>query len=305
MSIYLSVDGKPGTQIATSAGWSLLGDWFDSLDHEEYVEPVRLWEHGWSQRPVALRNQLLDAARETPPKDGAARKTLAGLVDLLRSIPKGTPVVVNNGISTGEQESVEERLVKKKIVNKKGKSQTVLVDPDKDKPAGKDSGGEIDSETHPKDVSPADVASRIKSAGKKAVDAVKAAAEKAYSVAGSLYIKAKEAGIDYDDIVDYPHEVVRNLLMKGQSLNDVISNNLGVGGYTACVIASHVLAKLFVKIRSKFSGAEGDEEAGSPEEVGELVSNVFQAVFDALGIEGLRVPDVSEVVRDLTGGSES
>lgn len=89
MSIYATLDGEIGDQVASNRGWSDALDWIDGLDADRFPEPIRLVDYGWSQELPELKQQLESALEESPPD-----KDTASVMQSLISMLNGTEAEV-------------------------------------------------------------------------------------------------------------------------------------------------------------------------------------------------------------------
>lgn len=70
MSRYANFDTTDNTyQIASNLGWTEIGTWVDSLDHESYPALVQLWEHGSTSDVSALIEEIEAAIEDSTPND--------------------------------------------------------------------------------------------------------------------------------------------------------------------------------------------------------------------------------------------
>ena len=99
MGVYLETDDGKQISLASNVGWSLMGDWIDTLDHDEYPELVHLWDHGWTEPTSGVSDQLKRALTDQPPDEPDAAKTAEELLATLSQIDGDSAVTVDSGLS--------------------------------------------------------------------------------------------------------------------------------------------------------------------------------------------------------------
>lgn len=92
MGLYLQTDGGDQIELATNQGWSLVGDWIDTIEGKQLKQ---LWEHGWAE-PVS--DVLAEIENATAPEDKDVADTVSQLAKSLKGIPPDSAIVVTNGL---------------------------------------------------------------------------------------------------------------------------------------------------------------------------------------------------------------
>ena len=106
MSLYLRTSEGEEFELATNAGWSLVGEWIDTLDLTAAPDLVQLWEHGWGEPAAAIGEQLEQALVASPPTDSQAAKTASELLETLKGLAPNEAIVVTDG--TEADDTVED-----------------------------------------------------------------------------------------------------------------------------------------------------------------------------------------------------
>jgi hypothetical protein len=97
MSYSFQIGADGGTQIASNDGYAAFGKWADALDPKEYVEIVRLYEHGWSQDLAALASQLGTASIRNPPPPELMHTIQEMITQLHERNPDAVVVTITQG----------------------------------------------------------------------------------------------------------------------------------------------------------------------------------------------------------------
>lgn len=98
MSIYVTLDGVVGEQIASNRGWGDFCRWTDQLGpgtgHDDLLALV---ERGWTDKPTAVASELYEAINSfIPPPDTLT--VAEGLLRILNDDPFVTIVTVTDGM---------------------------------------------------------------------------------------------------------------------------------------------------------------------------------------------------------------
>lgn len=103
MSIYANTDTGKQDQIASSLGWSQVGDWIETLPHGEFRLLYELWKDGVAEHPHRIAVEIGRAMKSALPKR-EVEKTLVQLRDFLESETDEQAVVtINDGIEYNEE----------------------------------------------------------------------------------------------------------------------------------------------------------------------------------------------------------
>ena len=101
MSYHAVIDGKPVGDIASTLGMGDFGRWVDSLDADTYPELCHLREHGWSQTPAKVLDELRAATAEGA-MDASARSVADGLIRIISDNPDAHTLVISDGVGAEE-----------------------------------------------------------------------------------------------------------------------------------------------------------------------------------------------------------
>lgn len=155
------------------------------------------------------------------------------------------------------------------------------------------------------------LAAAIKKSGKKAVRAAKAVGGKAKEVA----YKLTNSGLVVNDVLDDVYDYAKLINAKGTG--DWLSTHLGVGGNTAALVASHVLAYGIVKVKQYLRSRTGKGRKRKPPTRGRrkgdderyaVTADVLRTFLHHLGCPEEQLPtarDVHEWVDDGRPGGKS
>lgn len=103
MSVYATLDGAIGPQLASNQGWADFGSWVDDLDDDQ-EEVLHLREHGWCQHLPELSKQLKASLQTSKPDDDVA----SIVQDLLDAIDGAEVLTITDGMAPdGEHETQE------------------------------------------------------------------------------------------------------------------------------------------------------------------------------------------------------
>ena len=101
MSIYAQFDEDGNQyQIATNKGWSLFGDWVDSLSAKEFPALVQLWEHGFTQEFKKAGDDIGRALKHHAPDENVSGIAKALLAAMKRE-KKANTLLITNGMTRG------------------------------------------------------------------------------------------------------------------------------------------------------------------------------------------------------------
>jgi len=142
----------------------------------------------------------------------------------------------------------------------------------------------------------------VKKHGKKAVAAAKAVGKKAFELGLHAQWAAMNSGVNADDIADTAADYSKIINAKGAG--DWLSTHLGVGGNAAAVVASHVLAYGFVKLKQAIASRSdrAGKRATSPgrrkadnHAKAKAVADLLHDLYHALKCPAADLPTVREV----------
>ncbi len=82
MSIYLALDGKLVTQVASNKGWSDVIRYVEGLP-EQYRTLKRFVDQGEDKKTKRVAFQFKHALQNDPPEDETITRTISELLDLI------------------------------------------------------------------------------------------------------------------------------------------------------------------------------------------------------------------------------
>jgi hypothetical protein len=83
MGFYLQVDEEMPAMVASLLGWGDVMKWSDGLSHRSGVTIQHLCAFGWQDNVVALKIQLGECLKVSPPDDRQTRDTVENLLSVL------------------------------------------------------------------------------------------------------------------------------------------------------------------------------------------------------------------------------
>jgi hypothetical protein len=99
---YLEIEDEQ-YQVGTTKGWGDFIRWADSLDLDENYALIQFAEHGHTEAPSDVLDELKASLTNDPPPDAATRDVATNLLSVLRAHDGADFFAVSDGTEHGDE----------------------------------------------------------------------------------------------------------------------------------------------------------------------------------------------------------